>query len=205
MVQVDLKVPPPLDRDLRLEPGDPQRLWDGEALVAEARPTHMEFDSPPSVGIDAAEAASRNYIGFSGHVFPTCFVCGPQREAGDGLRIFAGRPENATPDTPAAAVWTPSEDLGDAEGKVDADYVWAALDCPGYFGALANSELAVLARMTAKLEGELQVGKPYVVQGFGKGGEGRKIFAGSAIYDAEGTRVAVSHQLWIRVDSFPGV
>ncbi len=54
-VEVTLRLPPPLDRPLavrRLE--DAVHLLDGEAVVAEARPAHVEIDPPAPVALATA-------------------------------------------------------------------------------------------------------------------------------------------------------
>ena len=86
-----------------------------------------------------ARAAMATYPGLRTHPFPGCFVCGPDRAEGDGLRIFPG------PVTPASdgavrvgAVWTPhpstSEDFHtyvDDVPRASLPVTWAALDCTG--------------------------------------------------------------------------
>ncbi len=198
---MDLRAPPPLDRPMRLEiEADATRLCLGEQLIAQARrePLELELPTPPS--LDEAHALSKHYIGFETHLLETCFVCGTKRAEHDGLEIFAGRRE---PDAPVAAPWTPAADLGDAEGLVEARYLWAALDCPGYFGGLAKAELALLARMTARVARRPPVEEPLVVMGWSRGREGRKIHAGTAIFDAAGEALAWSQQLWVAVDRLP--
>ena len=68
----------------------------GAELVAQARrrqPLELEAPVPPSY-LETLDASVR-YPGFAEHPFPTCFVCGPQRARGDGLRVFAGPVERA--------------------------------------------------------------------------------------------------------------
>ena len=90
-VAVRLKRPPPLDVPLELAESDGVlQLLCGAEVVAEARPDAVVIDVPAPPDHAEAVAASLGYMGFVEHVFPTCFVCGPRRPAGDGLRIFAG-------------------------------------------------------------------------------------------------------------------
>ena len=118
--EVTLRMPPPLERPLAVERDDERLLVrDGELVVAEAVPATVELDVPVPPSWEAAEAASARYPGLVEHAFPRCFVCGPTREPGDGLRIFAG----PLGDGLFAATWTPNE--------VARELVWAALDCPG--------------------------------------------------------------------------
>ena len=69
-----------------------------EAMIKNAPPGYGALARLRNAGAYAAEgkrdeavAASATYPGFSAHPFPTCFVCGPERAEGDGLRLFPGR------------------------------------------------------------------------------------------------------------------
>jgi hypothetical protein len=78
---------------------------------------------------------------------------------------------------------------------------WAALDCSGGLGAIGQdppSTPYLLGRITAWLLGAVHVGEPHVVVGWRKGDGGRRLLAGSAIYTATGTAVAVARATWIR-------
>jgi hypothetical protein len=125
---------PPLERPLAMtRDGDTLAMWDGATLVAEAVPTTVEAEPPAVVPLEAAEAATAGYPGFAEHAFPTCVVCGPQRDVGDGLRVFPG----PVPETPVfAAPWVPDGALADADGVVAPEIVWAVLDCPSAFGGV---------------------------------------------------------------------
>jgi hypothetical protein len=180
--EVTLRRPPPLDRPLRW---DGAALWDGDDLVASAEHTELDLDLPPAVGVDEAAEASRNYTGFERHAFPTCFVCGPERE--DGLRIFAG----AVPGRDVvASPWTPPD--GGSE------LVWAALDCPGAFAVqFAERGEVVLGRMVARIDRLPQPGEPHVVVGWPLGEDGRKLYAGTAVFTADGEPIARARATWI--------
>lgn len=94
-IEVTLRKPPPLETELSLshEPDGGVVVHDpsGER-VAEAKRTVIASDEVvPAVSFATAVEASRTYQGFVRHPFPTCFVCGPQREPDDGLRVFPGR------------------------------------------------------------------------------------------------------------------
>jgi hypothetical protein len=82
--------------------------------------------------------------------------------------------------------------------------VWAALDCPGYF-AVADGRLAVLGRMAAAIDAYPAIGATYVVLGWPIAREGRKLRAGTALFDAAGTLLARSQQTWIVIDSAAGL
>ncbi|MGH3037371.1 MAG: hypothetical protein ACRDMU_09340, partial [Gaiellaceae bacterium] len=105
--EVTLRVPPPLERELRVVRANGRvELWDGETLVAEGEPAVVDVDVPAPVSLAEAEAASTRYAGFAHHAYPTCFTCGPERD--DGLGIYAGAV--AGRDGVVAAPWTPAEE-----------------------------------------------------------------------------------------------
>jgi len=197
---VTLRLPPPLDRPLTLSgDGEQSRLTDGENIVGEATRSTLDLEVPEAPSLELAVEASRRYAGFEAHPFPGCFVCGPERAPGDGLRIFPGRV--GTTDI-VAAPWTPEESLRGADGTVDRRYVWAALDCPSYFG-LPCAPLALLGRLTASIEGLPEVGEPLVAFGWPIEVEGRKSFAGSALANRDGEVVARAAATWIEIDGLP--
>jgi hypothetical protein len=101
-----------------------------------------------------------------------------------------------------AAPWTPDESLRGADGMVDRRHVWAALDCPSYFG-LPSAPMALLGRLTASIEGLPEVGEPLVAIGWPIEVEGRKYFAGSALANREGEVLARAAATWIEIDGLP--
>ena len=198
-VAVRLKAPPPLDADLRLETGDAQaRLLHGERPIAEARAATLELDAPPPPTLAQAQAASPAYLGFQVHAFPGCFVCGPQRAPGDGLRIFPGSVEGSTL---IAAPWTPDASLVDASGAVRSEFLWAALDCTSGFAIMPPPEgsALVLGELCATLHGGLRAGDACLTVGWPVALEGRKRHSGSAVYRADGSLVALARAVWIEV------
>ena len=193
-VSVTLHLPPPLEHGLELgNDGETAWLKDGDALIATAerhRPS-IEVPAPPS--LSNAEDAEADYVGFRRHAFPGCFVCGPERSVGDGLRIFPG----AVPESQVAAVWEPDRSLLTADGAVCPEHVWAALDCPGYWAVAASAGIAVLGRFAVTLDAEPVTAGPLVVTGWPIASEGRKHKAGTAIHDAQGRLLASAEALWI--------
>lgn len=192
--EVTLRRPPPLDRPLALVREEERIcLLDGDLLVAECRAGRADLDPAAPPSFDQAEAAARRYPGFVRHAFPTCFVCGPERV--DGLRIFAGPLEGRDV---VAAPWIPAASLGDTGGRVSEELVWAALDCPGAF-AVGFSERGetVLGRMAARIDARPQVGERHVVVAWPLGEEGRKLYAGTALFTERGELLGIARQTWI--------
>jgi hypothetical protein len=198
-VEVTLRRPPPLDRELAvLRSPDGLVLADGMTTVAEARPIGFQLDPPPCPGLAAATDAAGRYLGFQAHAFPTCFTCGPQREPGDGLRIFAGE---VAGDGLVASPWRPGADLAAADGTVRPEFAWAALDCPGAWVWLAElSRPLVLGRLAAVIDLPVIAGRLHVVGAWRLGREGRKYYSGSTIWRADGTVVARARATWIEID-----
>jgi hypothetical protein len=188
-VEVTLRRPPPLGRPLEIVSADlTGRLLDGENVVAEALPAHLHVDWPPAVAPDEAKRAAARYPGFERHAFPTCFVCGPDRRAGDGLRIFAGPVSGRDV---FAAPWVAPDDIA-------APLVWAALDCPGAIavGFPARGE-TLLGRFAAHIDRMPQRGEECVVVAWPLGEDGRKLYAGTAVYSAAGEPLAFARATWI--------
>jgi len=196
-VEVTLRSPPPLERTLSvaLESNYAQLRFD-ELLVAEARHSELDLQAPTAPTLARAEGMSRHYVGHVRHHFPGCFVCGPGRSAGDGLRIFPGAERKGG--ELVAGPFRPSASLVDASGVIGSEFVWAVLDCVGYF-ACASPEypIALLGRMTAEVLRPFEVDERCVVVGWSLGREGRKLQAGTAVYSAEGQLIGRARQTWI--------
>lgn len=200
---VRLRVPPPLERALKVEARDDEaRMFDGDTLVAQARRIAFELSPPAPPSFAEAQVASKACIGFKRHLLPRCFVCGPQRAEGDGLRIFPGRTAD---DALFAAPWVPHASLDDGSGRVASEFLWAALDCAGAFAVMPDAmHPIILGELCARLDGTVAIGEPCVVAAWAIGAEGRKRFAGTALYSATGVAVAVARATWIEIANMPG-
>ena len=179
-----LRRPPPLGRSLALAPVDGGlRLVDGDDVVAEAVPHELDLAAPEPVDVEAAERAAARYPGFERHAFPTCFVCGPARAEGDGLRIFAGPVAGREV---YAAPWVAPRD-------VERALVWAALDCPGAIAVgFPERGETLLGRFAARVERVPSAGEECVVVAWPLGEEGRKLYAGTALFSQTGESLAVA-------------
>ncbi|UUW91857.1 hypothetical protein [Pimelobacter simplex] len=196
-VTVTLRQPPPLDVPLPVEPTAAGVLvtHDGqtvaEAVYAESSPVPV---APVSASV-AAEAEGR-FIGHRTHLFPGCFVCGPDRRVGDGLRIFAGHlagtERTDADDSRVAATWTPYESA--------VPIAWAALDCPGGWASDLEARPSVLGRMTAEVRSVPRTSERYVVVGELRGIDGRRTYTAATIYGPGDVVVATAEHVWITID-----
>jgi hypothetical protein len=209
--EVTLRRPPPLDTPLAVVSHDDGsvQVLDGDDLVAEVAPRadDLGFAAPEPVSIpeaEAAGAASHLHQHPEDHPFPTCFVCGPERAPGDGLRIVVGRVGERDV---SAAVWTPTADLAGADGVVHPEFVWAALDCSGGIGSWLVDPLEgnpfVLGRFSVRIPGPVRAGALHAVSGWRVGRQGRKVDAGSAIFTADGELVGLARATWIQLAESP--
>jgi hypothetical protein len=199
--EVTLRLPPPLDRPLRVEvSGDgTATLRDGESLVAEGRPIEgLELELPAPVSLERAAAARRASPLHQEHPFPGCFVCGPRRAAGDGMRITPGRVGEGLVGSP----WEVGDSLPTEDGELAPEIVWAALDCPGGISAILDPAFGgtwVLGRLAVEISAPVRPGDTCLALGWGLGREGRKYEAGSAIYAEDGRPLARARATWIEL------
>jgi hypothetical protein len=179
--EVTLRLPPPLERPLRLEDG---KLLDGDMVVAEVRPATVNVAPPEPVSFEEAVRAARPDLHSP---FPECFVCGRARD--DGLRIFAAPVRGRDV---VAAPWVPTE------SETETTFVWAALDCPGaYATGVPGRGTVVLGRLAADVRRRPRAGERCVVVGWPLGSEGRKHDAGTALFGEDGDIVGVARATWI--------
>jgi hypothetical protein len=204
--EVTLRAPPPLDKQLDVVATD-DGLWelrDGATVVATGRPASLELTRLEKASFDEACAAELQTP--HEHPLPTCFVCGPARAQGDGLRIFAGPLVRQSRNASAvlAATWTPDPTLTAEDGFVAPEFLWSALDCPTGYASSHNRERGsfdrtpiLLGRMSARIERRPRPGERCVITAWEAGRDGRKRVAEAAAY---GTLLAVARATWIAVD-----
>jgi hypothetical protein len=199
--QAFLRAPMPLDTPLVvIRDGEAIRVEDengkliGEALPAErsALPTPP---APPS--FEAAKAAGRRFPGFERSFHPICFCCGDKVEEGVGLRVFTGQVEGA-PEGVVAGPWTPNAVFADADGLIQPEVVWAALDCPGSVAwVVTGGGGGLLGAMTCEILRRPKAGEPCIVLAWPLERSGRKLISGTALFSKTGELMALSHQIWI--------
>lgn len=199
-VEASLKMPPPLDTPLdivKTDAGVEMRFGDKLVGVAKSAPLDIDVPALPEplvLGGDPVDAPGRPKK-FT--PFGTCFVCGHDRDHPDGLCIHSKMVEGH--EGLVASHWKLDAGYADAEGNVAPEFVWSALDCPGYF-ACTPGEAALLGRLTGEILVPLKAEGEAIVIGWDLGGSGRKHRCGTAIYSADGTLIAKAEGLWITID-----
>ena len=217
--EVTLRRPAPLgvELDVKHDGGDDGDgravLLNGTELIAEAsalpgRPDSRTpqsgygvLGSAPPAPVAAAQAreAGRRAgprVNPEKHPFPGCFACGPERGPADGgLGIIPG----PLPGRDLLAdEWLPGEELANGAGHVRNEFVWAALDCAGGHGAIEPGlPPYVLGRLRVRTVRPILAGHPYVVAGWLLAIGGRKIAAGSAVWNSSGKTAAVALGTWL--------
>ena len=199
--EVNLRVPPPLETPMEVtREGERVALRDGDTTVADGVALDgVALDLPDAPPLHVAEDADARYPFYDHHAFPACFVCGPDREPGDGLRIFPGPIEGLPV---MACVWTPDAELAMEEGHVRDEIVWAALDCPSGNSAhhfSRDERTMVLARLRGELTAPVVAGEPHIVVGWARERDGRKHFSATAIFAAGGAPLAHADALWVEL------
>jgi hypothetical protein len=198
VVEVTLRSPPPLDVALEVAPSDGGlALRHGDKVVAEAKAIALDVEAPAAPSFDEAERAAARFMWRENHAFPSCFVCGPERGPGDGLEIFPGPVEGRAI---AAAPFVPDATVTGDDGRVKTAIVWAALDCPSWFGFHCFEPFdgrILLGRLAARVDERPRAGARCVVAGWSLGRDGRKIHCGSALWGEDGALLAVARATWI--------
>ncbi|HVU78436.1 MAG TPA: hypothetical protein VHC67_12695 [Gaiellaceae bacterium] len=182
VVEVTLRLPPPLETPLELRDG---RILVGADVVAEVREAELGIEPPDPVAFGDARASETAYLDSP---FPECFVCGHARGE-DALHIHpgpvAGRDVHA-------ATWRVAADA------VGPEFVWAALDCPGAYATEALGRGAVvLGRLTARVDRVPEAGEECVAVAWKLGSDGRKHGAGTALFTGSGELLGLARAVWI--------
>ena len=209
--EITLLAPPPLGQRLDIVTGEHRvELSQEETLLATARRVDIEIPEIPAITFgEARDAALRSPRDDSRHPLPTCFVCGPARADGDGLRIKPGPlpPCSGCATGMLAAPWAPYDNLAAADGAVASEFIWAALDCPtGFAGVgarhlgMTGTEAILLGRMRAHIARRPRPGDACVLVAWPTGRDRRKLFANSALLSSEGRLLALAEATWLVVD-----
>ena len=200
LAEVTLHLPPPLEAPMTIEPErNGARLVHDGNLVARGRPlADLQLAVPAPVGLSEAVVASERSPLHDSHWFPTCFVCGPERSEGDGLRVIPGPVEGREL---VAAPWTPDESLAPDGGTVADRYCWAALDCPSGNALMLLDDIgtSVLGTLAVRVVSDVEAGRDYVVAGWPLARDGRKVDTASVLFTADGDPAAMARARWIEL------
>lgn len=203
---VMIKLPTPLDRELQIRSnGDGSfYLMDGDQVIIKAKPGVIDLAVPDAPSYEEAVRAAQSSIALkptpyrhvTGHgIHPICFCCGADVSDGEGLKIHPGRVAGRNM---VAAPWTPAPEYGDAQGDVRPEFIWTALDCPGAYALweLTETKPGLLGRLIGRIERPLRCGEPCVVAAWPVGNDGRKLYAGAALFNAQGQIVGRTLATW---------
>lgn len=207
--EVMLRAPPPLETELDLvevEAGS-WELRQGATTIATGKAATLDIDRVErATYAEAVEAEKRTPVKPHEHLLPMCFVCGPDRKAGDGLRLFAGPLDRQDGSQAFAVPWTPDPSLAAADGLVACEFVWSALDCPTGYVCSYDRETrrfdgvpTLLGRLTARIDGRPRPGERCVVTSWQTGSEGRRRIAEAALFGEQANLLAVGRAVWVVV------
>ncbi|MBX3705514.1 MAG: hypothetical protein KF911_02690 [Pseudomonadales bacterium] len=210
-IEVTLRAPIPLDTAMSIERPDADhvRMTLGDTLIAEAERTTLRLKVPEPPTFAAALAARPASPSFHRDVnplipggtgfHPVCACCGADVAPELGLHVYAAPVAGFDG---VAAAWRPHPALAGPDGLLPEAIVWTALDCPGQFAYMAAGiRTGLLGRMTARVLRPVPAAQDLVVTGWRLEIEGRKHFAGTALFDDSGALAAFARQTWIgRID-----
>ena len=194
-----LRAPAPFDVPLRLvrEGEAAQLIAPDGLLIAQAAPAVAGLDTPapPPAFAEAARAGTR-FPGLTQMFHPICVCCAPVLEEGVGLRVFVGQTESE-PEGCVSGAWSPHPAFCE-NGVARLETVWTALDCPGSVAWwIKEGSGGLLGTMTCEVRRAPAAGEACIVTAWPLERSGRKRFAGTALFAAEGELLAHSHQIWI--------
>ena len=168
--------------------------------------TTLEMEIPEAVSWDEAYAArERSYSlpvafhplfnGVRRGVHPICFCCGAELSETEGLQVYSAPVKN---DEQVAAAWIANPYFANEAGVLPPEMIWTALDCPGQMAWRARGvQTGMLGRLTARIEQSVRAGERCVVTGWTMGNEGKKYFAGTALFNGRNELCAYAKAVWI--------
>lgn len=191
--EVTLRAPPPVETHFDASTDDDRvRYHAAGTLVGEARAATLDLDvpAPPSYR-DAMQVRGR----CAAHLdipWANCFACGTARGEGEGLQVWPGEIGDAL----IAAPWTPGPAFQDDEDLLRPEYLWSALDCPGWYALMGGDMRAlVTGRMTVRIDARPAAGADLVVIAWPMRPARGRLLAGSAVWDG-GRLIASARSVW---------
>jgi hypothetical protein len=205
-VEVTLRAPIPLDQLLTTHGnGESLLVRHGDTLIAEATITNLQLAMPePATWHEALAVREQSYslpMGINSlfkvpmrGVHPICFCCGTEVAPNEGAHVYsAPLPKKHQ----VAAAWIPDPSLA-TDGVVRPEMIWTALDCPGQMAWRAEgTQTGMLGRITARIEKPVHASERCVVIGWTMGNEGKKFFAGTALFNSRNELCAYAKAVWI--------
>lgn len=206
--EVTLRSPIPLDVSLSVKRPDTSddlhtRIWQGETLIAEVQTATLELAVPVPPDWQAVRDAAPTSPSYQKRInpilpdgtgfHPICFCCGVDHP--EGLNVCAAPVLGGEQ---VAAIWNGKSEWADSDGNIPDEFVWTALDCPGQFAFMAGGIVTgLLGRITGKLYHKVSAGEEYLVTGWRIAVEGKKHFAGTAIFDRDNRLLGAAKSVWI--------
>ena len=92
-------------------------------------------------------------------------------------------------------------------GYVRPEFIWTALDCPGAFAflELTDHRPGMSGRLVGQIDLPLPVGEPCVVIAWPVAVDGKKLFAGTAVFNAAGQLVGRILATWFTLPPQDGL
>ena len=207
--EVTLRAPPPLETELDLVEAETGQweLRQGTATIAICRAVTLDLDRLERATLPEAVEAETRTVKPHEHKLPMCFVCGPDRAPGDGMRLFAGPLARQQASAVLAVSWTPDASLAASDGLVAPEFVWSALDCPSGYASNYDPETSkfgsspiLLGRLSVRIDARPRAGERCVVTSWKTGAEGRRLIAEAALFGEDQNLLAVGRATWVIVD-----
>ena len=207
VVELTLRAPVPLDTPMTVtRSGRSLSIHHGDTLIAMGAAAEQEpLDIPQAPSFDGALALQPTSASFRRTfnpmlneerigAHPICFCCGADIEPGAGLHVYSA-PVPGT-NTMVAAAWQCPPAYG-VDGFLPPNVIWTALDCPGQFAWYEETGAgALLGRITGRILGLVAADERCVVIGWTMGVDGRKMLAGTALFDSTGDLRAYAKAVW---------
>jgi hypothetical protein len=203
-VEVTLRSPIPLDVPLTVHRDiDHTSIMQGDTLIAEVREGELDLEIPRPPKWESAlsaQASSPSLIKMINPIIPdgtgfhpVCFCCGADHE--DGMKVYAAPVAGGEQ---VAAIWHTKSEWAEPDGLLPDAFIWTALDCPGQFAYMATNIITgMLGRITGEIKHRAQAGEEYLITGWCINVEGKKHFAGTAMFDRDENLLAAAKSVWI--------